>query len=91
MARGEILLIELSKRFGELTAVDAIDLHIAGGEFFSCSGLRLRQDDHAAHDRGLRAADRRPHPARRFHVAYTPPHKREREHGLSGTTPSSRT
>ena len=27
--------------------------------------VRLRQDDDAAHDRGLRAADERPHPARR--------------------------
>jgi spermidine/putrescine transport system ATP-binding protein len=38
MARGEIQLIELKKQFGELTAVDGIDLHVPGGEFFSLLG-----------------------------------------------------
>ena len=38
MARGEIELSKLTKRFAELTAVDGIDLHIPGGEFFSLLG-----------------------------------------------------
>jgi spermidine/putrescine transport system ATP-binding protein len=38
MARGDIQLIELSKRFADVTAVDCLDLHIAAGEFFSLLG-----------------------------------------------------
>ena len=38
MARGEIRLIGLTKRFAEVTAVDHIDLDIAPGEFFSLLG-----------------------------------------------------
>src|SRR5438067_3451619 len=38
MARGEIELSKLTKQFVELTAVDGIDLHIPGGEFFSLLG-----------------------------------------------------
>src|ERR671922_1281270 len=38
MARGEIQLLELTKRFAEVTAVDGIDLDIPGGEFFSLLG-----------------------------------------------------
>src|SRR6478735_6152524 len=38
MARGEIELSKLKKRFAEVTAVDGIDLHIPGGEFFSLLG-----------------------------------------------------
>jgi spermidine/putrescine transport system ATP-binding protein len=38
MARGEIQLLDLTKRFAEVTAVDAIDLAIPGGEFFSLLG-----------------------------------------------------
>ena len=38
MARGEIELSKLTKQFAELTAVDGIDLHIPGGEFFSLLG-----------------------------------------------------
>jgi multiple sugar transport system ATP-binding protein len=38
MARGEIELLELTKRFAEVTAVDAINLEIPGGEFFSLLG-----------------------------------------------------
>ena len=59
MAGGQIELVSLTKRFTEV-AVDDIDLTIASGEFFSLLGpVRLRQDDHAAADRRLRAADRR--------------------------------
>jgi len=38
MARGEIVLSKLTKQFVEVTAVDGIDLHIPGGEFFSLLG-----------------------------------------------------
>src|SRR4249919_4127040 len=38
MARGEIRLIGLSKRFAEVAAVDSLDLQIPGGEFFSLLG-----------------------------------------------------
>ena len=38
MARGEIQLSKLTKQFVEVTAVDGIDLHIPGGEFFSLLG-----------------------------------------------------
>src|ERR671922_739738 len=38
MARGEIQLVELTKRFADVTAVDGIDLDIPGGEFFSLLG-----------------------------------------------------
>jgi spermidine/putrescine transport system ATP-binding protein len=37
-ARGEVQLVELIKRFAEVTAVDGIDLQIQGGEFFSLLG-----------------------------------------------------
>jgi spermidine/putrescine transport system ATP-binding protein len=77
MARGEIQLVELTKRFADVTAVDGIDLDIPGGEFFSLLGpsgcgktttLRLiagfeqPTDGHILLD----GTD----------VAYTPPHKR---------------
>jgi spermidine/putrescine transport system ATP-binding protein len=38
MARGEIELNGLTKEFAEVRAVDAIDLHVSGGEFFSLLG-----------------------------------------------------
>src|ERR671931_1837776 len=38
MAGGEVRLVDLSKRFGEVTAVDGINLDVAGGEFFSLLG-----------------------------------------------------
>ena len=38
MARGEIELNRLTKEFAEVRAVDAIDLHVPGGEFFSLLG-----------------------------------------------------
>jgi spermidine/putrescine transport system ATP-binding protein len=77
MARGEILLIDLSKRFGELTAVDGIDLHIPGGEFFSLLG-----PSGCGKTTTLRmiAGFEQPTEGRILldgvDVAYTPPHKR---------------
>jgi spermidine/putrescine transport system ATP-binding protein len=38
MAGGEVKLVDLVKRFAEVTAVDGIDVEIAGGEFFSLLG-----------------------------------------------------
>jgi spermidine/putrescine transport system ATP-binding protein len=37
-ARGDVQLVELTKRFAEVTAVNGIDLHIESGEFFSLLG-----------------------------------------------------
>jgi spermidine/putrescine transport system ATP-binding protein len=77
MARGEIQLVELTKRFADVTAVDGIDLEIPGGEFFSLLGpsgcgktTTLR----------LIAGFERPTEGRILldgtDVAYTPPHRR---------------
>src|SRR5919201_599798 len=38
MAGGEVRLVDLSKRFGEVIAVDGISVDIPGGEFFSLLG-----------------------------------------------------
>jgi spermidine/putrescine transport system ATP-binding protein len=38
MPGGEVRLVGLEKRFGEVTAVDGIDLEVAAGEFFSLLG-----------------------------------------------------
>jgi spermidine/putrescine transport system ATP-binding protein len=35
---GEVRLVDLVKRFNEVTAVDGINLHVPGGEFFSLLG-----------------------------------------------------
>jgi spermidine/putrescine transport system ATP-binding protein len=77
MTRGEILLIELSKRFGDLVAVDSIDLNIAGAEFFSLLG-----PSGCGKTTTLRmiAGFEQPTEGRILldgvDVAYTPPHKR---------------
>ena len=66
MAGGEVELVDLVKRFGDVTAVDGIGMHIPGGEFFSLLGpsgcgktttLRLIA--------GFERPDRGPHPAGR--------------------------
>src|ERR1700745_1197302 len=36
--QGDIRLVELTKRYGEVTAVDGIDLHMPSGEFFTMLG-----------------------------------------------------
>src|SRR5438128_10844480 len=38
MAGGEVKLVELVKRFGDVVAVDGITLEVPGGEFFSLLG-----------------------------------------------------
>jgi spermidine/putrescine transport system ATP-binding protein len=77
MARGDIQLIELSKRFADVTAVDCLDLHIAAGEFFSLLG-----PSGCGKTTTLRmiAGFEQPSEGRILldggDVAYTPPHKR---------------
>ncbi|TMJ94179.1 MAG: ABC transporter ATP-binding protein [Actinobacteria bacterium] len=77
MARGEIQLIDLRKDFGELTAVDEINLRMPGGEFFSLLG-----PSGCGKTTTLRmiAGFERPSSGRILldgsDVAYTPPHKR---------------
>ena len=38
MSGGEVQLVDLVKRFGEVSAVDGINVEIPGGEFFSLLG-----------------------------------------------------
>ncbi len=38
MAGGEVTLVDLTKQFDDVTAVDSISLHVEGGEFFSLLG-----------------------------------------------------
>jgi spermidine/putrescine transport system ATP-binding protein len=38
MSAGDVRLVELVKRFGDVVAVDGIDLHIPAGEFFTVLG-----------------------------------------------------
>jgi spermidine/putrescine transport system ATP-binding protein len=77
VARGDIRLVGLTKRFDEVVAVDGIELHVRGGEFFSLlgpsgcgktttlrmiAGFEKPTSGHILLDGG--------------DVAYTPPHKR---------------
>jgi spermidine/putrescine transport system ATP-binding protein len=77
MSRGEVRLVALTKRFADVTAVDSLDLEIAGGEFFSLLGpsgcgktttLRLVAGFEQPND-GRILLDG-------IDVAYTPPHRR---------------
>src|SRR5918992_1372568 len=36
--RGRVELVDLVKRFGDVTAIDGISVHVSGGEFFSLLG-----------------------------------------------------
>ena len=38
MSQGDIQLVELTKRYREVVAVQAIDLHVPAGEFFTMLG-----------------------------------------------------
>ena len=38
MTAGQVQIVDLVKRFAEVTAVDGINLDVAGGEFFSLLG-----------------------------------------------------
>jgi spermidine/putrescine transport system ATP-binding protein len=75
---GEIQLEGLVKRFGEVTAVDGIDLHIAGGEFFTMLGpsgcgktttLRMIAGFERPTDGSIRLDGEE--------MSHTPPHKRK--------------
>ena len=77
MTGGQVQLVDLIKRFGEVTAVDGINLDVAGGEFFSLLGpsgcgktttLRLIAGFEQPTE-GQIVLDGRD-------VAHTPPHKR---------------
>ncbi len=51
----DVSLIAVRKTFGDVVAVDSIDLEILRGEFFTMLGaLGLRQDDDVAPHRRLR-------------------------------------
>ena len=81
---GDAITIEgVTKRFGDFTAVDNIDLAIPNGEFFSLLGpVGLRQDDDASDARRLRGAHRGPHPARGRARRGRAAVRAQREHGL---------
>src|SRR5438034_10989745 len=77
MAGGQVQIVDLVKRFGDVTAVDGINLDIAGGEFFSLLGpsgcgktttLRLIAGFEQPTEGRILLDDR--------DVAQTPPHKR---------------
>ena len=60
-AKPYIQFENVTKRFGDFTAVDNLSLDIYEREFFALLGrVGLRQVDAAAHARRLRGADRRP-------------------------------
>ena len=84
--RRAVRLRDLRKEFGDVVAVDGVDLDMLDGEFLTLLGpVRVRQDHRAADDRGLRAADLRLGRARR---ASTSPRARR---SSATSTPSSRT
>src|SRR5262249_45841536 len=77
MTAGQVQIVDLVKRFAEVTAVDGINLDVAGGEFFSLLGpsgcgkittLRLIAGFEQPTE-GRVVLDGRD-------VAHTPPHKR---------------
>ena len=80
---GEIDIIELVKQFGDVAAVDGIDLDMPSGEFFSMLGpsgcgktttLRMIAGfEQPTEGRILLDGD---------DMQFTPPHKRQREHGV---------
>ena len=58
-AAPDVELRAVTKRFGEVTAVDAVDLEVTSGEFLTLLGPSgCGKTTHAAHDRRLRG--RRP-------------------------------
>ena len=82
MAGGQVELVALTKRFTEV-AVDGIDLHRGQRRvLLPARALRLREDDHAAADRRLRAAHRGPDPARRDRRVRRPAAQAQRQHGV---------
>ena len=79
----DIRLERVTKRFGDMTAVDALDLEMPRGAFYALLGpVRLRQDDDAADDRRLRGPDRGPRLPRRRGRHRAPAVQARRQHGL---------
>ena len=84
----DVRLVGVSKRYGDVVAVDSLDLEVKRGEFFTLLGPSgLGQDHDAADDRRLRGARRRAGRARR-------PGRHRRaavrplgQHGLPGLRP----
>ena len=86
--QGEIHLEQLTKRFGEVAAVDGIDLDMPAGRVLHHGRpLGLRQDDDPAHDRRLRAADERADRARRRRRGAGAAAQAQRQHGLPELRP----
>ena len=83
MSRARSSSSELVKHYGDVVAVDGIDLDIPRRRVLhDARPVGLRQDDHAAADRRLRAARRGRDPARRRrHVAHAAA-QAARQHGL---------
>ncbi len=83
-AEADIHLDGVSKRFGDMTAVDDLTMSIPRGSFYAMLGPSgVWEDDDAAHDRRVRGPRRR---ARSLlggaDVTQHPPYKRRRQHGL---------
>ena len=58
--KGDIELAGVYKRFGDVAAVDGVNLKIPDGAYCCFLGpIGLRQDHHPAHDRRPRRPDRR--------------------------------
>ena len=76
-------LRELVKHYPGQRAVDGVSLAIPRGAFLLAAGaFRLRQDHHAAADRGLRDADRGRGPAERRGGQPSQAVRAQRQHGL---------
>ncbi len=83
MAGGEVVLVDLVKRFADVTAVAGINLDDALGRvLLAARPLGLRQDDHAPADRRVRTAGRGPDPARRRGHGADAAAQAQRQHGL---------
>ncbi len=81
---GEIRLDELTKSFERRRGRGRRHrpAHAGGRVLHDGRPVRLREDDHAAHDRGLRAADERPDPPRRRRHGAGAAAQAERQHGV---------
>ena len=75
----------VTKRFGDVTAVRRRLDHDPGRRvLLDARPERVRQDDHPAHDRGLRGARRRPHRAAGRRRDPRAAAEAQREHGVPG-------
>ena len=87
-ARPDVEILDVTKRFGEVTAVDRMNLRIAHGEFYSILGPSgCGKTTTLAHDRRLRAADRGRDPPRRQADRRRPAVPPQRQHGLPALRP----